>query len=73
MEVNESNEDIRKRSTILRQKLDLMNISINYAWNTFAKESWRKKRDIVEKELKEIDDALCRTEIVTKFDLMEFD
>lgn len=73
MEVNENNEEIRKRSAILRQKLDLMNLSINYASNTFARESWERKRDKVKEELKEIDDTLCRTEIVTKFDLMEFD
>ncbi len=73
MEINENNEDIRKKAAILRQKLDLINLSIKCAGNAETRKSWEGQRDIAIKMLKEIDDALCRTEIVTKFDLMEFD
>lgn len=74
MEVNESNEDIRRRAAIFRQKLDLIEMSAaRYSPHPETRKQWERLKKKAEKRLSEIDDALCRTEIITKFDLMEFD
>ena len=73
MEVNENNLEIRKKQAILKQKLDLINISISASKNLATKKSWEGQRNIALSQLQDMDDALCRTEIITKFDLMEFE
>lgn len=74
MEVNESNEDIRKRAMIFKQKLALMEVSpARHSPHLETRKQWERMIKKVKKRLLEIDDALCRTEIITKFDLMEFE
>ena len=46
---------------------------LNSVKDPAVKKSWEMQRDKARQELAELDDALCRTEIITKFDLMEFD
>ena len=73
MELTSSNEYMRKRQAILKQKLSVMNVSFHSAKDPAVKKSWEMQRDKAKQELVELDDALCRTEIITKFDLMEFE
>lgn len=74
MEINKSNEELRKSVAILTQKLSLMEISAaRHSPNSETRKYWERLKNKVEDRLAKLDDVLCRTEIVTKFDLMDLD
>lgn len=73
MELNENNLEIRKKRAILMQQLAVMQVGASYAKNPSVKKTWEMNLQKTEQQIRDMDDALCSTEIITKFDLLEFD
>ena len=73
MEINENNENLRMKYAIKKQKVDLLSTFNNAVKSPETSVVFDKLSKQAQEELKDADDALCRTEIVTKFDLMDID
>lgn len=55
------------------QQLAVMQVGASYAKNPSVKKTWEMNLQKTEQQIRDMDDALCSTEIITKFDLLEFD
>lgn len=73
MELNEHNLEIRRKQAILKQQLAVMEVSLASTKDPMIKKTWEFNLEKTKQKIRNIDDALCRTEIITKFDLMDFE